>query len=108
MVEGASPSLIMPVASSPLTMAVAAMSKGLRKATHDKLHEQAQKVSLKADSLLYCGMVTGAKVMHTKEHDNIPFLPHESFILAPKEEVFIELLKDYSSIVFEAKYRRIY
>ena len=25
-----------------------------------------------------------------------------------KEEVFIELLKDYSSIVFEAKYRRIY
>ncbi|MBU1468547.1 MAG: AraC family transcriptional regulator [Gammaproteobacteria bacterium] len=53
-------------------------------------YEQAQKVSLKADSLLYCGMVTGAKVMHTKEHDNIPFLPHESFILAPKEEVFID------------------
>ena len=53
-------------------------------------YEQAQKVSLKADSLLYCGMVTGAKVMHTKDHDNIPFLPHESFILAPKEEVFID------------------
>ncbi|TYL47366.1 helix-turn-helix domain-containing protein [Marinomonas sp. IMCC 4694] len=53
-------------------------------------YEQAQKVSLKADSLLYCGMVTGAKVMHTKAHDNIPFLPHESFILAPEEEVFID------------------
>ena len=53
-------------------------------------YEQAQKVSLKADSLLYCGMVTGAKVMHTKHRDNIPFLPHESFILAPKEEVFID------------------
>mgnify|MGYP003666128683 FL=1 len=53
-------------------------------------YEQAKKVSLKADSLLYCGMVTGAKVMHTKDHDNIAFLPHESFILAPQEEVFID------------------
>ncbi|RNF52914.1 helix-turn-helix domain-containing protein [Marinomonas hwangdonensis] len=53
-------------------------------------YEKAQKVSLKADSLLYCGMVTGAKVMHTKEHNNIPFLPHESFILAPEEEVLID------------------
>ncbi|MBR7888311.1 AraC family transcriptional regulator N-terminal domain-containing protein [Marinomonas sp. A79] len=53
-------------------------------------YEQAQKVSLKTDTLLYCGMVTGAKVMHTQAHDNIPFLPHESFILAPQEEVFID------------------
>lgn len=53
-------------------------------------YEQAQKVSLKANSLLYCGMVTGAKVMHTKNRDNIPFLPHESFILSPNEEVFID------------------
>lgn len=53
-------------------------------------YEQAQKVSLKSDSLLYCGMVTGAKVMHTKNAQDIPFLPHESFILAPKEEVFID------------------
>ncbi|TDO99466.1 AraC family transcriptional regulator [Marinomonas balearica] len=53
-------------------------------------YEQASQVSLKADSLLYCGMVTGAKVMHTKRQPNIPFLPHESFILAPKEEVFID------------------
>lgn len=53
-------------------------------------YEQANRVSLKADSLLYCGMVTGAKVMHTKDQNNIPFLPHESFILAPDEEVFID------------------
>lgn len=53
-------------------------------------YEQAQKVSLKSDSLLYCGMVKGAKVMHTQYQKNIPFLPHESFILAPKEEVFID------------------
>jgi len=53
-------------------------------------YEQAKKVSLKADSLLYCGMVTGAKVMHTQYLSDIAFLPHESFILSPDEEVFID------------------
>ena len=53
-------------------------------------YEQANNVRLKADSLLYCGMVTGAKVMHTRQGNHIPFLPHESFILAPEEEVFID------------------
>ncbi|RDL43071.1 AraC family transcriptional regulator [Marinomonas piezotolerans] len=53
-------------------------------------YESAQKVGLKAESLLYCGMVSGAKVMHTHYQDNIPFMPHESFILAPDEEVFID------------------
>lgn len=53
-------------------------------------YEAAEKVSLKANSLLYCGMVTGAKVMHTQHQSNIPFLPHESFILSPNEEVLID------------------
>ncbi|MBJ7551338.1 helix-turn-helix domain-containing protein [Marinomonas ostreistagni] len=53
-------------------------------------YEQANKVSLKSDALLYCGMVTGAKVMHTQYEQDITFLPHESFILAPKEEVLID------------------
>lgn len=53
-------------------------------------YEQASKVSLKSDSLLYCGMIKGAKVMHTRYEQDIPFMPHESFILAPKEEVFID------------------
>ncbi|MFD1384625.1 AraC family transcriptional regulator [Rhodanobacter aciditrophus] len=53
-------------------------------------YEQAQRVSLKADSLLYCGMIKGAKVMHTHYQEDIPFMPHESFILAPDEEVFID------------------
>lgn len=53
-------------------------------------YDQAQKVSLKADSLLYCGMVTGSKVMHTEFQKDISFLPHESFILAPEQEVFID------------------
>ncbi|MGR0277781.1 AraC family transcriptional regulator [Marinomonas dokdonensis] len=53
-------------------------------------YETAEKVSLKSEGLLYCGMVTGAKVMHTQHRDNIPFMPHESFILSPNEEVFID------------------
>ncbi|GAB3480735.1 helix-turn-helix domain-containing protein [Marinomonas epiphytica] len=53
-------------------------------------YEQAEKVSLKADSLLYCGMVSGAKTMHTAQDESLPFMPHESFVLAPNEEVFID------------------
>ncbi|WP_299269400.1 helix-turn-helix domain-containing protein [uncultured Psychrosphaera sp.] len=53
-------------------------------------YEQAEKISLKAESLLYCGMVSGAKVMHTQHLNDISFLPHESFILSPNEEVFID------------------
>lgn len=52
--------------------------------------DQASKVRLKADSLLYCGMVQGRKVMHTRTRNDIEFLPHESFILAPNEEVLID------------------
>ncbi|MCV2403863.1 AraC family transcriptional regulator [Marinomonas sp. C2222] len=53
-------------------------------------YEEAENISLKADSMLYCGMVSGAKRMHTKDRSAIPFLPHESFVLAPHEEVFID------------------
>lgn len=53
-------------------------------------YEQAEKISLKADSLLYCGMVSGSKVMHTENLRDIPFLPHESFIISPNEEVLID------------------
>lgn len=51
---------------------------------------QAKNVNLTADSLLYCAMVTGAKIMHTRHQNDIPFLPHESFILSPNEEVHID------------------
>lgn len=53
-------------------------------------YEPAQKVSLQANSLLYCGMVSGVKTLHTKKQGDIPFLPHESFILSPNEEVLID------------------
>lgn len=56
-------------------------------------YEPAQKVSLQANSLLYCGMISGEKIMHTKDKENISFLPHESFILSPNEEILIDFPK---------------
>lgn len=51
----------------------------------------ASRVGLDADQLLYCGMVTGRKVMHHAHHTTGQvFLPHESFMLAPGERVEID------------------
>ncbi len=49
------------------------------------------RVGLDADQLLYCGMITGRKIMHTS-HDlkEQPFLPHESFVMASGEHVEID------------------
>lgn len=53
--------------------------------------EQAQRVKLKSDQLLYCGMVSGKKIMHINTEDyHHEFLPYESFILAPNQEVEID------------------
>jgi AraC-like DNA-binding protein len=53
--------------------------------------QQAYRVKLKSDQLLFCGMVTGKKIMHA-ENDTFTsaFLPHESFIMAPNQEVEID------------------
>jgi len=47
-------------------------------------------VRLDADQLMYCGMISGKKVMHSKLIDDQVFLPHESFVLAPGETVDID------------------
>jgi len=53
--------------------------------------EVANRVKLQADQLLFCGMVTGKKVMHDeKDVYESPFLPHESFVMAPKQVVEID------------------
>lgn len=53
--------------------------------------ERANRVQLKSDQLLFCGMVSGKKVMHD---DNAcyesEFLPHESFVMAPDHQVEID------------------
>lgn len=51
----------------------------------------ASRVALDADQLLYCGMMTGRKVMHSSyQSPEQTFLPHESFIMAPGERVEID------------------
>ncbi|TPD51740.1 MAG: hypothetical protein C9355_13135 [Thalassolituus maritimus] len=46
-------------------------------------YEQAERVRLDAGELLYCGMMTGRKVMHGMDGFSTGFLPHESFVVAP-------------------------
>ncbi len=54
-------------------------------------YQQASRVELCSDQLMFCGMVAGKKIMHA-EHENIhvPFLPHESFVIAPNQKVEID------------------
>jgi len=54
-------------------------------------YDAASRVGLNADQLLYCGMVSGRKIMHdTHDSGDQIFLPHESFIMAPGEYVEID------------------
>ena len=41
-------------------------------------YEPASRVPLSSEHLLYCGMITGRKVMHSKSIDDCEFLPYES------------------------------
>lgn len=48
-------------------------------------------VGLEAQQLLYCGMVSGRKVMHDFYHASGElFLPHESYVMPPGEHVEID------------------
>lgn len=54
-------------------------------------YEAASRVELDAEGVLFCGMLTGRKIMHPR--DNRPareFLPHESFVMAPGQTVEID------------------
>ena len=53
-------------------------------------YEQAESIRLDAGDLLYCGMMTGRKVMHGMDGFSTEFLPHESFVVAPGEYVEID------------------
>ncbi|MFV8781175.1 helix-turn-helix domain-containing protein [Microbulbifer sp. SA54] len=50
----------------------------------------AERVGLSAGELLYCGMISGRKVMHAANDYSADFLPQESFVLAPGERVAID------------------
>ena len=54
-------------------------------------YESAKRVRLDAGELLFCGMMTGRKIMHSPSaSEGQEFLPHESFIMAPGEVVDID------------------
>lgn len=54
-------------------------------------YEQATRIQLKSDQLLFCAMVTGKKVMHSEDDSfHSEFLPHESFVMAPDNIVEID------------------
>ena len=76
-------------------------------------YEQAERVKLKSDQLLFCAMVTGKKVMHSDDdHFNSEFLPHESFVMAPDSVVEIDfptaqLVKPTTCLAIEISTDRI-
>jgi AraC-like DNA-binding protein len=57
-------------------------------------YETVSRVRLDAGELLFCGMISGRKVMHHPDEDENStgqvFLPHESFVMAPGEVVDID------------------
>ncbi len=57
-------------------------------------YESASRVRLDADELLFCGMISGRKIMHRPDTEpdaaGRVFLPHESFVMAPGEAVDID------------------
>ena len=54
-------------------------------------YQQAERVALSSDQILFCGMVTGKKIMHAEnDHYQSAFLPHESFVIAPNKKVEID------------------
>lgn len=54
-------------------------------------YQQADRVRLKSDQLLFCAMVSGKKVMHSSvDNFDSDFLPHESFIMTPDSQVEID------------------
>jgi AraC-like DNA-binding protein len=52
-------------------------------------YQQASQVGLSSDQLMFCGMVSGKKIMHSDGLHDV-FLPHESFVMAPNQLVKID------------------
>ncbi len=50
----------------------------------------AENVALSAGELLYCGMITGRKVLHAGDNFKAEFLPQQSFVMAPGETIYID------------------
>jgi AraC-like DNA-binding protein len=54
-------------------------------------YRQSKRVTLSADQVMYCGMITGKKIMHNPDNaQSRIFLPHESYVIKPKGCVEID------------------
>lgn len=53
-------------------------------------YQRVNGVGLDADQLLFCGMVSGKKIMHDQTSHTELFLPHESYVMPPGESVNID------------------
>ena len=51
---------------------------------------RAERVPLRASNPLYCGMLTGRKLVHTAAGEAIPFLPAESLVVPSGETITID------------------
>lgn len=60
-------------------------------------YQRAERVALSASNPLYCGMVTGRKVIHFDSYPLFDFLPGESLVVPPDEEIYI----DFPEAAFE-------
>jgi len=64
-------------------------AEGAEFAVYDTVRP-AERVPLSAANPLYCGMVTGAKVVHTVHGDAIPFLPAQSLVVPSGQTIEID------------------
>jgi len=54
-------------------------------------YQSAQQVALHSSELLFCGMISGKKIMHVADSQyHSAFLPEQSFVLAPGQKVLID------------------
>lgn len=56
---------------------------------YDTYHP-ANRVALSSSHLLYCGMISGRKIMHGATATPCEFHPNESFVMAPDQRVYID------------------
>lgn len=53
-------------------------------------YQEANRVELQAESPMYCGMISGKKVIHSGDEQPFDFLPNESLVLPPNKSIYID------------------
>jgi len=53
-------------------------------------YQEANRVELHASSPMYCGMISGKKIIHSDNEKPFDFLPSESLVLPPNQTIYID------------------